>query len=51
MDFLILGIGVGLWAYSFINYRYNDQPWISSSLIFGLGSAVIIAAIILIFTN
>jgi hypothetical protein len=42
MPFIILGIGVGCWMYSFVNHRWNDNPWISSAPLFWLGLIAII---------
>ncbi len=47
MDFIILGIGAGCCTYSFINYRCNSDPWMSS-LFFLLGGLVIVVIGILL---
>lgn len=49
MAFIILGIGVGCWMYSFVNHRWNNHPWIGSALFFWIGLAAVLVGAGLIF--
>lgn len=50
MAYIILGIGVGCWMYSFVNMKWNNDPWVSSAPFFWIGLLAIgISGALLIF--
>lgn len=47
MPYIILGVGVGCWMYAFVNYRWNENPWIGSKPFFWIGFVAVVIAIFL----
>ncbi|HYW35779.1 MAG TPA: hypothetical protein VE868_10265 [Balneolaceae bacterium] len=43
MAYVVIGIGVGFLMYSYINLRFNEDPWASSKLFFWIGLILVLA--------